>query len=148
CSITSTLTARGNDNCSGGVVTNAATATCSISGTPLINVTLNCPASAVVTGNAITFSGTVSNPGNVTLVNVTVVDLQASPSTVLNIASLAPGASANFTATFISPANACAVTSTVTARGSNTCAGVIATANASATCTLLTTPALVVRQNC
>ncbi len=148
CSITSTLTARGHDLCSGSVVTNAASATCSITGTPLINVTLNCPANSVVTGNSITFSGTVSNPGNVTLVNVTVVNNQASPSTVFSVATLAPGASANFTATFASPANACSVSSTVTARGSNTCAGVVATASASATCTLLTTPALVVRQNC
>ncbi len=148
CSITSTLTARGNDLCSGSVVTHAASATCSITGTPLINVTLNCPANSVVTGNSITFSGTVSNPGNVTLVNVTVVNNQASPSTVLTVATLAPGASANFNATFFSPANACSVSSTVTARGSNTCAGVFATASASATCTLLTSPALVVRQNC
>ena len=148
CSITSTLFASGQDNCSGVIVTNAASATCAITGTPLVTVTLNCPATPVATGNSITFSGTVSNPGNVTLINVTVVNLQASPSTVFTVASLAPGASANFTATFLAPANACSVTSTVTARGSNTCAGVIATSSVSATCTLLTTPILVVRQNC
>lgn len=148
CSITSTLTARGNDNCSGLLVTGAASATCAVSGTPLITVALNCPAVPVVTGNSITFSGTVSNPGNVALINVTVVNNQASPSTVFTVASLAPGASANFTATFVSPANACSVSSTVTARGSNTCAGVVATSTTSATCTLLTAPALVVRQNC
>jgi len=148
CSITSTVTARGSDNCTGLVVTNAASATCSVAGTPLIAVTLNCPATPVVTGESITLSGTVSNPGNVALVNVTVVNNQASPSTVLSLANLAPGASANFTATFISPANACSVFSTVTARGSNTCAGVAATASASTTCTLLTTPAIVVRHNC
>ncbi len=148
CSSTSTLTARGNDNCSGTSVTNIASATCFITGTPLIAVTLNCPATPVVTGNSITFSGTVSNPGNVTLTNVTVIDAQASPSTVLTLASLAPGASANFTATFISPANACTVTSSVTARGTNTCAGVASTDTASATCNLITAPALVVRENC
>ena len=148
CSITSTLSARGNDNCSGVLVTSASSATCAVSGTPLVTVTLNCPANAVVTGGSITFSGTVSNPGNVALINVTVVNAQASPSTVLTVPSLAPGASANFTATFNSPANACSVSSTVTARGSNTCAGVGAVASASATCNLLTAPALVVRQNC
>ena len=148
CSITSTLVARGHDNCSGSVVTNAASATCAVLGTPLVAVTLNCPATAVATGGSITFSGTVSNPGNVTLINVTVVNSQASPSTVLTVASLAPGASVPFNATFLSPANACSVSSTVTARGSNTCAGVVATASASATCTLVTSPALVVRQNC
>jgi uncharacterized repeat protein (TIGR01451 family) len=148
CSITSTLTARGNDNCSGIAVSDTAAATCAITGSPLLAVTLNCPATQVVTGNAITFSGTVSNPGNVTLNGITVTDSQASPSTVLSVASLAPGASANFTATFASPANACSVTSTVTARGTNTCAGVVATDTASATCALLTAPALIVRQNC
>jgi uncharacterized membrane protein len=148
CSITSTLTARGNDNCSGNVVTNAASATCSITGTPLVTVTLNCPATPVMTGNSITYSGTVSNSGNVALVNVTVVDNQASPATVLSLPSLAPGASANFTATFISPTDACSVSSTVTVRGSNSCSASIVTNIASATCTLLTAPRLVVTQNC
>ena len=148
CSVTSTLTARGNDNCSGNVVTNAASATCSVTGTPLVAVTLNCPATPVLTGNSITFSGTVSNPGDVALVNVTVVDNQVSPSTVLSLPSLAPGASANFTATFISPADACSVSSTVTARGSNSCTVSVVTNTATATCTLLTAPRIVVTQNC
>src|SRR5204863_8190108 len=78
CSITSTLTGRGNDNCSGNLVTNTASATCAVSGTPVIAVTLNCPLVPVVTGNSITYSGTVSNAGNVALINVTVVDNQAS----------------------------------------------------------------------
>jgi len=148
CSVTSTVTARANDNCSGSLVSSTASATCSITGMPLIAVTLNCPATPVATGNSITFSGTVSNPGNVALVNVTVVNNQASPSTVLTVPSLAPGASVNFTATFTSPANACSVTSSVTARGTNTCAGEVATDTASATCNLLTAPALIVRQDC
>jgi uncharacterized repeat protein (TIGR01451 family) len=148
CSVTSTVTARGNDYCTGSAVNDTDTVTCAVTGAPLIAVTLNCPASPVVPGNSITFSGTVSNPGNVTLANVTVVNLQASPSTVLNLASLAPGASANFTATFSSPANACSVSSTVTARGSNSCSGAVVTDSESATCVLQTTPALVVRQNC
>ncbi len=149
CAVTSTLIASSRDSCSGTLVTSAgASATCSITGTPLLAVTLNCPATPVVSGNSITFSGTVRNPGNVTLSNVTVIDLQASPSTVLTLASLAPGASANFTASFTSPANACTVTSSVTARGTNSCAGVVSTDTASATCTLLTTAAIVVRENC
>ena len=160
CSITSTVTARGNDNCSGNAVTNAATAICSVSGTPLIAVTLSCPVIPVVTGNAITFSGTVSNPGNVTLINVTVVNTQATPTNVLTLASLAPGASASFTVTipaastgFI-PAlntpssNGCYVTTTVMVRGSNICSAVVVTSAATTTCALLTTPAIVLRQTC
>src|SRR2546430_9560522 len=45
------------------------------------------------------------------------VDNQASPGTVLTLASLAVGASANFTASFTAPSNTCSVSSTVTARG-------------------------------
>jgi uncharacterized repeat protein (TIGR01451 family) len=159
CSITSTVTVRGSDNCSGRAVTNAASATCAVNGTPLIAVSLNCPVIPVVTGSAITLSGIVSNRGNVTLVNVTVVNAQASPTNVLALASLAPGASASFSVTIpgassgFSPAlltfsNGCFATTTVMARGSNVCAAAFASDNATATCGLLTTPAIVVKQTC
>ena len=68
-----------------------------------------CPEGATAPGGVITYTGTVRNSGNVTLNNVTVVNSQSSPSTVLTLASLAPGASNNFTATFTTPRDACSV---------------------------------------
>lgn len=148
CSVTDTLTATGRDKCTGSTVTNAVTGECPIITIPRIAVTLACPATPVATGSLITYTGTVRNSGNVTLNNVTVVNSQAAPSTVLTLASLAPGATANFTASFTAPADACSVSSTVTASGSDNCSGTVTNASASATCPLVTSPRLVVTQSC
>ena len=45
-------------------MTNTASATCAVSGTPVIAVTLNCPLLPVATGNSITYSGTAGFPVN------------------------------------------------------------------------------------
>jgi uncharacterized repeat protein (TIGR01451 family) len=148
CSVTDTLTASGRDKCTGSTVTNSISATCPVGTVPQIAVTLACPVVPVATGGLITYTGTVRNSGNVTLNNVTVVNNQASPSTVLTVPSLAPGASANFTASFTAPADACSVSSTVTASGSDNCAGTVVNNSASATCTLTTTPSIAVTQDC
>lgn len=142
------VTATGRDICSGNTVTNTTTATCPLTTAPRIAVTLNCPVVPATPGGLITYTGTVSNPGNVTLNNVVVVSSQASPSTVLTVPSLAPGASANFTASITSPASACSISTTVTARGSDACTASMVTNTASATCPLSSNPRLVVTENC
>ncbi|MBI3417238.1 MAG: LamG domain-containing protein [Verrucomicrobia bacterium] len=148
CSVIVNVTATGRDICSANIVTNIASGTCPITTTPGIAITLACPALAVAPGGLITYTGTVSNPGNITLNNVTVIDLQASPSTVLTLPSLAPGASVNFTASFTAPADACSVTSAVTASGSDACTAAVVTDSKSTTCPLVTTPLLALTQNC
>jgi uncharacterized repeat protein (TIGR01451 family) len=148
CAVTSTFSARGTDACTPNTVTNTVSTTCQITTAPAVAVTLACPTTAVATGGLITFSGTVRNSGNVTLNNVTVVNNQALPNTVLTVPSLAPGASANFTASFTTPADACSVSSTVTASGSDNCTGAVVNNSASATCNLTTNPRIVVTQTC
>jgi uncharacterized repeat protein (TIGR01451 family) len=148
CSVTAVVTATANDICSGNAVTNSTTATCPLTMAPRIAVTLNCPEVPATSGGLITYNGTVSNPGNVTLNNVTVVDSQSASSTVLTVPNLAPGASANFTASFAAPANACSVSSTVTASGSDACMGTVVTNLASATCPITTAPAIAVTLAC
>ncbi len=148
CSVTSVATATGVNACNGAVATSSFSSTCPISGSPIIAVTLNCPTTPVATGASITYTGTVKNPGNVTLNNIVVVNNQASPSTVFTLASLAPGATANFSATFVTPTNTCSVTSTVTASATNSCAAGSVSDTASATCQLTTSPSLIVRQSC
>lgn len=148
CSVTDTVTATGQDKCSGSTVTNSVSATCPIATVPRIAVTLECPVAQSAPGGLVTYTGTVRNIGNVTLNNVTVTNSQALPNVVLTLASLAPGASAPFAASFSSPIDACAVSSTVTAGGSDACSQARVTATASATCVLLTNPRIVVTQLC
>src|SRR6185295_7715128 len=116
--------------------------------TPGIVVTLSCPAGPVLSGALTAYTGTVRNSGNVTLNNVTVVNSQAVPSTVLSVPSLAPGASVNFTATITAPNDACSVSSTVIATGRDSCSFLMVTNSASATCPVGTAPSIVVTQVC
>ena len=148
CSVTTTFKGTGKDFCTTTAATDSVTTTCTVATAPAIAVTLACPAVSASTGGSITYTGTVRNSGDVTLDNVTVIDNQATPSTVLTVPSLAPGASANFTATFTAPADACSVTSTVTATGSGNCVGGLVSNSASATCALATTPSIAVTQAC
>jgi len=148
CSVTDTLLATGLDKCSGVVSSNSTTTICPVTTIPHIAVTLACPAVPVATGGVITYTGTVRNSGNVTLNNVSVVNSQSVPNTVLTVPSLLPGVSANFTVSFTAPADACSVSSLVTANGSDACTSVQVSATASATCPLVTAPRIAVTQNC
>ncbi|MGD0744991.1 MAG: hypothetical protein ABSA45_07535, partial [Verrucomicrobiota bacterium] len=148
CSVTTTFSGTGKDICTLNAVTNAVSTTCTVITTPGIAVTLACPVAPATAGGFITYTGFVTNSGNVTLNNVTVIDNQASPSTVFTVPSLAPHASASFTAGFTAPTDACSVSSTVTATGSDNCTGVMVTNTASATCSLITTPGIAVTQVC
>ena len=148
CTVTATFSGTGKEICTFSAVTNSVSTTCTVTTTPGIGVTLACPATNAAAGTVITYTGTVTNSGNVILTNVTVVDNQASPSTVFTVSSLAPHTSAPFTASFTAPTNACSVSSTVTATGFDNCTQNMVTSTASATCTLITTPLLVVTQFC
>ena len=148
CSVTNTVTGSGLANCDGSTISDSMTTTCPITTIPRIAVTLACPAAPVATGAEITYAGTVSNPGNVTLNNVTVLNDQAVPGTVLSLPRLAPGASANFSVSFTAPPDACSVSSSVSASGSDACTGRDISATASATCPLITAPRILVTQAC
>ncbi|MCD6050882.1 MAG: conserved repeat domain protein, partial [Verrucomicrobia bacterium] len=120
CSISDTLTATAASRCGVGV-SSTATATCPILTTPAIQVTANCPATTITPGSSFVYSGTVRNTGNITLNNIVVTsDRPAANTTVFTVASLAPGAVASFTSTVTAPANACAVTTTFSGRGTDT----------------------------
>jgi uncharacterized repeat protein (TIGR01451 family) len=142
CSVTTTFSGTGKDICTLNAVTNTASAgPCPITTTPGIGVTLACPVQPAVPGGLITYTGTVTNSGNVTLTNVTVVDNQVPTSPVLVVPSLAPHASSNFTATFTAP-TACSVSNTVTATGFDNCTQAMVTNTVSTTCPLVTTPGI------
>lgn len=78
--------------------------------------------------------------------NAVIMGLFFDPTPVFTIASLAPGASANFTGSFIAPAD-CSVTSFSTASGVTVC-GAKVTHSLTETCTVSTTPAISIAEIC
>ncbi len=141
CSLTSTVTASGSDNCTSALVSNSASATCPLVTTPRLTVTQNCPVSPVSLGGLLTYSGSVSNAGNVTLTNVLVLNDHSGATPVFAAATLAPGAVAAFTGSYTAPVTgSCSITSTLTASASDKCTGTKVTASASSSCPLVTAP--------
>ena len=140
------MTAR--DLCDRQTVTDSKTLTCPLSAAGQIDLTVNCPATPAAAGGNVTISGTVRNPGNVTLQSIVVVNNQAPGTPVFNLASLAPGATANFTATVPTVAGACDVSASFTVTSADRCGGQGITDTAAVTCPLVHTPAIVVTHDC
>jgi uncharacterized repeat protein (TIGR01451 family) len=148
-SSTAILTVRASDEFTATprIVTNFTTVTCQNVLTAGIKVTKACPVGTISPGQLLTFSGTVSNTGNVTLTNIIVLNDQPAANTpVFTLASLAPGISASFTGSYTTPTN-CSATDTLIANASSVC-GVAVTDSASATCPILTTPLIEVTAAC
>jgi hypothetical protein len=125
------------------------TTTCPVSTSPRIAVTHNCPPQPTPKGGIHTFTGTVSNPGNVTLNNVFVVINQPSAnSPVIGPITLAPGASADFTGSYTAPTCCCEFTDTVTAHGQDACTSALVAATSTTVCPLQTTPSITVTRVC
>jgi uncharacterized repeat protein (TIGR01451 family) len=83
----------------------------------------------------------------VTLTNIVVVNSQPVANTpVYTLASLAPGAVAQFTGSYLAPTN-CSVADTLVVRANSRC-GVAVTDTASATCTITTSPQIAVTAIC
>jgi uncharacterized repeat protein (TIGR01451 family) len=142
-----TVTASGFDACFGVPVTNSVTATCPITTTPLIGVSKQCPREFTPHGGLLTFTGTVTNMGNVTLVNVFVFNNQPSNNTpVIGPITLAPGASYDFSGSYTAPLVCCEIIDTLTARGQDRCSLSNVTATATAICPLLYTPGIALVQ--
>ncbi len=102
CSSADTLTVTANDASTAIPITNAVSANCTLTTTPSISITESCPPGPVSAGSSVDFGGLVSNNGNITLTNVLVVSGQPSNNTpLLGPITLAPGASAPFTGSYI-----------------------------------------------
>ncbi len=109
---------------------------------PSIDVTKQC-VNATGPGQPITFSGTVTNTGNVELLNVTCTDDKAGAVTVP--ATLAIGASANYTGSYVPSTSPS--TDTVTCTGTDALGGAT-TDSASATCIIQCSPSVSVTKQC
>ena len=151
CTYVDTVRTSGRDKCFGRTVTNSATAVCTTTTTPMLTVTKTCPPLPVPLGQPLVFSGVVSNAGNITLTNVTVVNSHPAANTlVLGPIDLAPGEIRNFTGSYLVPIDICEtnITDTVTARGNSLCNGNNVSASQSESCPIVARPRLVVTKNC
>jgi len=147
---TSILTVRANSGCSGANVAVGITNSCPVVTAPRLWLVKHCPANAVLPGGILTFTGTVSNSGNVTLTNVFVVNNQPSNNTpVLGPITLAPGAATNFTGSYAVCPECCGpYLDTLSASASDRCTGSNVATTATASCAGVTTPAVAVTKDC
>jgi uncharacterized membrane protein len=151
CSSSITLTAVGLEACGGTTVSHQVVNTCPLKSTPAIALTRACPADPVVPGELLVFSGTVTNIGTITLTNVVVVNNQPAVNThVFGPVTLAPGQGAAFTGSYMVPTNvnACSVSSTLNVQGQSQCDGSVASAAASGSCPVVTTPGVLITALC
>ncbi len=132
-------------------VTNVLSAVCSICVQPAIGVTKTCPPGPVAPGSLLTFTGTVTNTGNIALTNVTIVNtrvLTNGGNLVASFPVLARGEARAFAGSYVVPTDACSLTDTLTARGTSVCGGSGATNTATATCAVTHTPRLAITKHC
>jgi hypothetical protein len=149
--VTDTLLARAFD-VFGAAVISSDSATCSNIVSPCIQVTKLCDNAAP--GQAIPFSGTVTNCGNVTLENVTVVDDNATPGNagddvvVFGPVTLAPHTGGSYSGSYY--AATCPSTNTVTASGTTpqACGGALVSDTDFAVCGNPGTPGIHVSKTC
>jgi uncharacterized repeat protein (TIGR01451 family) len=148
CEISNNLKVTAQNKCNGASITNAVATVCPVVPAPSIHITKICPTTPVSPGGLLTFGGTVVNTGNNTLSNiVVVVNLPASGTVVYTAASLAPGATANFTGSYTAPLDACSVTDTLSVSAMGRC-GTPVTDSTTTTCPILTTPLVTISRTC
>jgi hypothetical protein len=130
-------------------VVNSVTTTCPIITTPRILVTKTCPAAPTPHLGLLVFTGTVSNPGDVTLTNVfVVINRPVNNTPVIGPITLAPGQTVNFSGSYTAPEYCCDIVDTLTARGQGRCSGTQVSATATAVCPLVNTPSISITKTC
>jgi len=92
-------------------VTNTTSTTCTVDSTPDISITETCPPGPVLVGDILTFTGVVSNTGDITLTNVLVFSSHTN-TPILGPIILTPGASAPFSGHYVALGGADAATNT------------------------------------
>jgi hypothetical protein len=132
-----TLTATSQETCRGTWITH--TTTCPVATAPLLAINVNCPANPVSPVGPITYSGSVSNAGNITLTNILVFSSQPTNRTLLlGPVTLAPAASASFSGSYTPVGGANPTTNLITATGLDICQA--RPMNAGASCLVLVAP--------
>ncbi len=149
CSITDTLSVVGRERCSSRTATASVTTTCPVQSAPKITIAANCPTTVTTVGTELKYTGTVSNSGDTTLTNVVVyAGAGESVQTVATIGTLAPGASATYSGSYIAPLDTCSSSITLTAVGIEGCGGTTVSHQIVNTCPLKSTPAIALTKSC
>ncbi len=105
-------------------VTNSVGGVCAICVSPAIVVAKTCPTANAVPGGILTFSGSVTNTGNIPLTNVTVTSdrlLTNGSALVASFLVLTNGEFRTFSGSYLVPATACSLTDTLTVEGTTAC---------------------------
>ncbi len=149
CTLSTTIRGTGQDACSKVPVTDTATATCPVLFSPAIAVTKVCPADVLQTGDTAVMTGTLSNPGDVTLVNVILVNnVNGKTTQELGPISLAPKQVVNYKFSFAVPPDFCG-DNIIVASGNVLCDQKRAVvASASNGCKVQTAPMIIVEKHC
>jgi hypothetical protein len=142
-SFTNTVTASGTSTCGQGVQAQA-TAPCFVTQTPCISVTKNCsPSTPLKIGDVVTFTGVVTNCGNVALTNVVLNDTFLGK-VIATIPRLEKGGTAGSSASYTTnyttvtaDTSRGTITNTVIATGLDACDG--RQVQSSASCTFIVT---------
>ena len=130
---------------------------CSVEVTPRWTLTNVCPATPIVLGAPATFTGTLTNTGDVDITGVTISNsfglIDGAPvgeSDVATRAVIAPGETVTFPFTITIPADrsCCEVIDRLTATGTNPCTGETLTTTSTAVCPLVTSPAIDIALDC
>ena len=153
CSYVETVSATGQDARYGHTGKASVPTVCPTAVNPGLAIIKNCPPFPVLPGQPLLFSGVVSNAGNITLTEVTILNNQVSTNVpVLGPISLAVGESANFSGSYLVPvpAAACAasITDVVSASGTSICGGTNVTARTTNSCPIQPLSLLVVTKDC
>ena len=114
------------NSCNANTATCSQTITVTCSNCPAIAVAKQCPSYPVPPGGTLKLTGTVTNTGNVTLTGVVVANDQPAPNTVVyGPVTLAPGAGAQFSASYrVAPCSCGPFVNTLTASGTSVYGGV------------------------
>ena len=153
-SAASVITATGKDITTIGgpraSVADSYSGTCQICVQPGIAVAKTCPPGAVAPGGVLTFTGTITNRGNITLTNVTVVSdriLTGGGVLVASFPTLDSGESRNFNGSYLVPTNVCELSDTLTVQGTTPCGGLVSD-RVTRSCAVTNTPRLALTKAC
>jgi hypothetical protein len=123
CTLTMLLSAEASVACSGEMVTAFTSGTCQLPTRAVLEVVQEDNPSVPVPAGVLTFQGRVRNVGPVALRDVVVVHNRTGALALLQVPVLLPGESRPFSGSFTVPTNACRVSGTVTAAGTDLCTG-------------------------
>ncbi len=148
CAVTTLLSAAATVACSSETIQAFTTGTCSLPTRAVLEVVQMEPASTPVPGGALTFRGVVRNAGPVALTRVVVTHHRAGAAPLIEVPTLLPGESREFSGSFLVPTNACRVSGTLAGAATDSCSGERIFDSMTSIHTVAANPQISVAKNC